>query len=134
MTPALDLERGAIGTLRLGDPIAEARFLGPAKRTHGSAGDQVLEYDAFGLEFQGGHLVCVKFELDQGDSVPVGAHQLMRATTPLEVRAWFGEPSSDSTGGAGFRWIDYEHGAATLALEFDANGLGCVQLYAEGYA
>jgi hypothetical protein len=45
-----------------------------------------------------------------------------------------GEPTSDSTGGGGLRWMDYERAGATLALEFDSGGLSCVQLYADGYA
>ncbi|HUF79810.1 MAG TPA: hypothetical protein VMN03_01645 [Burkholderiales bacterium] len=40
----------------------------------------------------------------------------------------------DSTGGGDLRWIDFARDGATLALEFDAKGLSCVQLYADGYA
>ena len=32
------------------------------------------------------------------------------------------------------RWIDYERGGATLALELTGGRLTCVQLYGEGYA
>jgi hypothetical protein len=134
--PALSLERKAIGPLCLGESFEGAKPLGRPKRLHGSAseGNMVLEYAAFELEFQGGRLVCVKFDIDGAASVNVGDIRLSRATKPLDAQVWFGEPTSDSTGGAGMRWIDFERDGATLALEFDAKGLDCVQLYAEGYA
>lgn len=135
-TPALDLERKAIGPLRLGDPMDGAKVLGRPKRLHGPAkgGSQVFEYAGFALEFQDGRLVCAKYDLDGPASVNVGDIRLSRSTKPLDAQVWFGEPSSDSTDGGNLRWIDFELGGATLALEFDRNGLSCVQLYAEGYA
>ena len=102
--PALDLERKAIGPLRLGDSFDGAKSLGRPKRLHGSA------------------------------SVNVGDFRLSPATKPLDAKVWFGDASSDSTGGGGLRWLDFVRDGATLALEFDAKGLICVQLYAEGYA
>jgi len=60
--------------------------------------------------------------------------RLTRAVKPIDVQVWFGDPASDSGGPNGLRWIDFEREGATLALEFDAKGLSCVQLYAEGYA
>ena len=134
--PALDLERQSVGPLRLGDPFDAAKDLGRPVRRSGrpNAGNQVLEYDGFEIEFQDGRLVCAKFDLDGDAGVLVGDIRLSRSTKPIDAQVWFGEPSSDSTGGGGLRWIDFVRGGATLALEFDARGLTCVQLYAEGYA
>ena len=133
--PILDLERQAVGSLRLGDSFDAARTLGRPKRLRGPAygGNQVLEYASFELEFMDNRLVCVKFNLDEHASVNVGDIRLSCLTTPLDVQAWFGEPSSDSTDGGDLRWIDFLRVGATLALEFNANGLICVQLYADGY-
>jgi hypothetical protein len=129
--PTLDLQRHAIGPLCLGDPLENARALGQPKRFR----DGYLQYETFELEFKDGRLVAVKFDIDEGSSVNVaGDIRLSRAVKPLDVQTWFGEPVSDSTGGGNLRWIDFEHDAATLALEFTAERLTCVQLYAEGYA
>jgi len=134
--PILDLEQQAVGSLRLGDSFDAARTLGRPKRLRGPAygGNQVLEYASFELEFMDGRFVCIKFNLDDRASVNVGEIRLSRLTKPLEVQAWFGEPSSDSTDGGNLRWIDFLRDGATFALEFDEKGLICVQLYAEGYA
>ena len=134
--PTLNLERQAVGPLRLGDPFEAAKSLGRPERRRVSAkeGNQVLEYEAFEIEFREGRLVCAKFDLDGDAGVNVGDVRLSRSTKPLDARVWFGEPSSDSTGGGGLRWIDFVREGATLALEFDAKGLTCVQLYADGYA
>lgn len=94
----------------------------------------MLEYAGFELDFRDGRLACAKFDLDGPGSVSVGDIRLSRSTKPLDAQVWFGEPSSDSTGAGDLRWIDFERDGATLALEFDAKGLACVQLYAEGYA
>jgi hypothetical protein len=135
MNPLLDLERQSFGPLRLNASLEDASVFGPPKRKRGSAGNQVLEYaGGYQLEFQGGRLICVKFDIDEGVTADVvGDIRLSRATKPLDVQVWFGEPASDSTSGD-LRWIDFERDTATLALEFDANGLSCVQLYGEGYA
>jgi hypothetical protein len=134
--PVLDLERPAVGPLRLGDSFDGAKAFGRPKRLHGSAkgGNLVLEYPSFELEFQDHRLICVKFDIDGPASVNVGDIRLSRLTKPLDVQTWFGEPSSDSRGGGDLRWIDFLRDGATLALEFDAKGLHCVQLYADGYA
>jgi hypothetical protein len=133
--PTLDLERQAVGPLRLGDSFDSAKAIGRPKRWSGSGGgNQMLEYETFELEFQDGRLVCVKFDIDAPVSVNVGDFRLSRATKPLDAQVWFGDPTSDSKGGASLRWLDFERDGATLALEFDAKGLSCVQLYAEGYA
>ena len=134
--PALDLDRNAVGPLRLGDSFDGAKALGrPARfRSSVAGGNLLLEYATFELEFHEGRLVCVKFDIDGAASVNVGDFRLSRATKPMDAQVWFGEPSSDSTGGGGLRWIDFARGGATLALEFDAKGLDCVQLYADGYA
>jgi len=123
-----------VGPLRLGDPPEAAAGLGKPARIHGSGGNQVLEFDEFQLEFSEGRLACAKFDIDDDSSVNVGDYRLTRATKPLDVQVWFGDPASDSKGGGNLRWIDFEREGATLALEFDAKGLSCVQLYAEGYA
>lgn len=135
-TPTLNLERKAVGPLRLGDSFDGAKTLGRPKRVRGptNGGNQVLEYAGFELQLQDGRLVCAKFDLDGRASVHVGDIRLSRSTKPIDAQVWFGEPSSDSTGGGDFRWIDFMRDGATLALEFDAKGLTCVQLYAEGYA
>ena len=134
--PALSLERKAIGPLCLGDSFEKAKPLGRPKRVHGtvSEGNFTLDYPAFELQFQDAVLICVKFDIDGAASVNVGDIRMSRATKPLDAQVWFGEPTSDSTGGGGLRWIDFERDGATLALEFDGKGLDCVQLYAEGYA
>lgn len=135
--PTLDLERQAVGPLRLGDSFDGAKTFGRPQRVCGPAkgGNRTLEYASFELQFKEGRLVCAKFDLDDRASVNVvGDIRLSRATKPLDAQVWFGEPSSDSTGGGDLRWMDFERDGATLALEFDAKGLACVQLYAEGYA
>jgi hypothetical protein len=134
--PTLDFGGRAVGPLRLGDSLDGAKALGRPIRLRGPANgaNQVLEYAGFELEFQDGRLVCAKFDLDGPASVNVGDIRLSRSTKPIDAQVWFGEPSSDSTGGGDLRWMDFEREGATLALEFDANGLACVQLYAEGYA
>ena len=114
----LDLDSASVGPLHLGDSIDKARSLG-------------LPEDV--LEFQDGKLVCAKYDIDPGVAVEVGDFRLTSATTPLDAQVWFGDPSSDGSRGA-LRWIDYERGGATLALEFTNGKLTCVQLYAEGYA
>ena len=134
MTPSIDLARQSVGPLRLGDPPDAAASLGKPARVHGCAGNEVLEFDEFELEFSEGRLVCAKFDIDEGSGVSVGDYRLTRATKPLDVQVWFGDPASDSKGGGSLRWIDFERDGATLALEFDAKGLSCVQLYAAGYA
>ena len=97
--------------------------------------DGYLQYETFDLEFKDGRLIAVKFDIDEGSSVDVaGDIRLSRAVKPLDVQTWFGEPASDSTGGGNLRWIDFERGGATLALEFTDERLSCVQLYAEDYA
>jgi hypothetical protein len=134
--PVLDLDRQAVGPVRLGDPFDAAKAFGRPKRFHGSAhaGDQTLEYETFELTFEHGRLVCVKFDVDAGDAVIVAGIRLSRRTQPLDALVWFGDPASDSTGGGELRWIDFVRDGATLALEFDMTGLTCVQLYAAGYA
>lgn len=134
--PALSLERKAIGPLCLGDSFEKAKPLGRPKRVNGSVSDGnfTFDYPAFELQFQDAVLICVKFDIDATASVNVGDIRMSRATKPLDAQVWFGEPTSDSTGGGGMRWIDFERDGATLALEFDAGGLSCVQLYGEGYA
>jgi hypothetical protein len=136
LIPTLDLERRAVGPLRLGDSFDCAKVLGRPKRLRGrtNEGNQVLEYATFELEFQDGRLVCAKFDIEDRASVNVGDIRLSRSTKPIDAHVWFGEPLSDSTGGGDLRWIDFVRDGATLALEFDAKGLTCVQLYAEGYA
>ena len=133
--PVLDLERKAVGPLRLGESFEAAKALGRPERFLGSVegGNHVLEYASFDLEFHEGRLVCAKFDIDGPASVSVGGLRLSRSTKPLDARSWFGEPSSDSTNGT-WRWLDFLRDGATLALEFDAKGLTCVQLYAVGYA
>lgn len=134
--PSLDLERQAVGPLPLGDAFEAAKAFGRPKRWRGPAGggSQVLEYASFELDFRDGRLACAKFDIDRGASAIVGDIRLSRATKPLDALVWFGDPSSDSTGGGDLRWIDFARDGATLALEFDGKGLVCVQLYTEGYA
>lgn len=134
--PSLDFERQAVGPLRLGDAFEAAKVFGRPGRCRALAGgkSQLLEYEGFELDFRDGRLACAKFDIARGASAIVGDIRLSRATKPLDVLVWFGEPSSDSRGGGDLRWIDFVRDGATLALEFDAKGLACVQLYAEGYA
>lgn len=131
--PGLDLEGHAIGALRLGDPMEKARSLGKPKKVSGKAPKLGLHYETFLLEFDDRGLICVSFEVDEGSRVAVGAYELTRATQPIDAQVWFGDPASDSAGD-GLRWLDFQRGTATFALEFDEEGLDCVQLYAEGYA
>lgn len=135
--PTLDLAGASVGPVRLGDPIEAARAFGKPKRLAGSAkdGNATLEYPTFELEFSAGALVCVKFDVDPGSRVPfAGDIVLTPATSPVDAQVWFGAPQSDSRGPDGLRWIDFERDGNTLALQFDEDGLACVQLYAEGYA
>ena len=135
--PELDLERHTVGPLALGDRFEEAEKLGRPKRVRGSvdAGRFTLEYASFELEFDRSGLVCVKFDIDEGAIAPCTRDiRLSHATRPVDAQVWFGEPTSDSTVPGGRRFIDFEQGGATLALEFTDDALTCVQLYAEGYA
>ena len=132
--PALDPEHHAVGPLRLGDPLEKARALGRPERVTGQlAQGTFLEYADFDLEFSKGQLVCATFNVDPGKSVAVAGFTLTPTTTPLDVQAWLGEPSSDGREGK-FRWIDFERGEATLALEYTEGKLTCVQLYGKDYA
>lgn len=130
----LDLERQSLGPVRLGDALEAARPLGKPVRVRRRGGGTTLEYAQFDLEFLADRLVCVKFDIDEGSQVHIGDLCLRRGAKPIDALVWFGEPASDSSGGDGLRWIDFERSGATLALEFDAGGLRCVQLYAAGYA
>ena len=135
--PTLDLGSQSVGPLALGDRFEGAEAFGRPRRVAGSvdSGKFIFEYPTFELEFMRGVLVCVKFDIDEGVSAPhAGDIRLSHATRPIDAQVWFGEPASDSTGGGGLRWIDFERDGATLALEFTDDALTCVQLYAEGYA
>jgi hypothetical protein len=131
--PALDLERCALGEVRLGDPIEKARSLGKPRKVSGKLPKLALAYDTFELEFDETGLVCVSFDVDALSRIAVDRYELTRATQPIDAQVWFGDPASDSEAD-GLRWLDFPRGTATLALEFDEEGLDCVQLYAEGYA
>ena len=131
----LDLETLGVGPMRLGDPPEAAQALGAPRTSRGKGGDRVLDYGDFELDFRDGKLACAKADMVDGKSaVNVGDVRLSRAVKPIDVQVWFGDATSDSNGPGGLRWIDFEREGATLALEFDAEGLSCVQLYAEGYA
>lgn len=136
LVPTLDLERHGVGPMRLGDPFEDAKAFGRPERVRSpaSGGSRALGYEIFELEFQDDRLVCVKLDIGRRGGVTVGDFRLSHSTKPLDVLAWFGEPASDSTDGGELRWIDFVRDGATLALEFDGNKLGCVQLYAAGYA
>jgi len=132
--PSLDLERHAVGPLRLGDPVEGARALGRPQAAKGDpGGGMLLDYGTYDLQFRDGRLLCAGFDMEAASQVTVAGFTLSTATTPLDAMAWLGEPTSDSQEGD-LRWIDYERGEATLALEFDGGKLACVQLYAEGFA
>ena len=131
--PALDLERCALGEVRLGDPFEKARSLGKPRKVSGKAPKLAFEYETFQLEFGETGLACVSFNVDAPSRVAVGRYELTRLTQPIDAQVWFGNPMSDSEAD-GLRWLDFRCGSATLALEFDEEGLDCVQLYAEGYA
>ena len=131
--PPLDLERLAIGGLRLADPWEDARALGKPRKFSGRAPRITLEYETFELQFDERGLLCVTFNVDASSRVAVGQYELTRKTQPMDAQIWFGDTESDSEAD-GLRWLDFRRGTATLALEFDEEGLDCVQLYAEGYA
>ena len=92
------------------------------------------------LAFHEGKLVRVTFltatDADRpGRSEPtIGGHKMSEATTPEEILAWLGEPTSNDRSPEGLRWIEFQRGSATLEFEFDEGRLGFVQIYAEGYA
>ena len=133
--PRIDLESGAVGPMRLGDPPADAQAMGAPRRTRKTGGGgTVLEFEGFQLEFHEGRLACAAFDLGDMDRVTVGDFTLTRATTPLDMHVWLGDPASDSTDGGKLRWVDFERPGATLALEFEDGKLKYVQLYADGYA
>jgi hypothetical protein len=121
--------------MRLGDSLDGAGAFGTPKKASGKGGDRVLDFGDFELDFRDGKLACAKVDMvDAKSAVNVGDVRLTRAVKPLDVQVWFGEPTSDSSGPDGLRWVDFEREGATLALEFDSEGLSCVQLYAEGWA
>ena len=132
--PSLDLDRATVGPMRLGDPLEAARPFGRPVNVSAGAAGETLEYDGFQLEMQDGKLICAAFDLDHRERVVVGTFELTADTTPVDVQVYLGDPSSDTSSNDGLRWIDYERGEATLALEFDEGKLAYVQLYAEGYA
>ena len=132
--PALDLALKSVGPLRLGDPLDDAQKIGRPKELRRSPGkNQILEYGAFQLEFGDGRLICAAFDVDEGTQISADGAILSRTTTPTDAQFRLGTPTANSTGD-GLQWLDYERDGATLALEFDENGLTCVQLYGEGYA
>ena len=142
--PVFDLEMLGVGSMRLGGPLEGARALGkPTRCRVPTKGAAILEYDGVGMDltFHDGKLMCVAFttatDTDRpGRSEPtVGGYKIRAATTPDEVLAWFGEPTSDgsSTDGS-LRWIEFRRGSATLEFEFDEEQLSFVQIYTEGYA
>jgi hypothetical protein len=133
-SPTLHLAPPAVGTVRLGDSLQAARALGKPVSCRGEVGGYFLDYPRCGLEFKDDRLVCVHFNLAVEDDVTVGRHRLTFETTPVDAQVYFGDPTSDSSSPDGLRWLDFEQEGATLALEFDEDGLTCVQLYAEGYA
>lgn len=148
-TPAFDLEMLAFGPLRLGAPLESARAIGrPSRLRRPVESSTTLEYDAggFRLEFFEGKLACVSFvtATEAGERLrdaaaagepSIGGLRVSDKTTPDEVRAWFGEPTSDSGGGERLRWLEYQRPGATLEFEFDGEkGLGYVQIYVDGYA
>jgi hypothetical protein len=133
--PAIDLERQAVGPVRLGDALEAAKPFGPPQRVSNAGPHAVrLEYAGFDLEFRDDKLVCAGFDLEDAKRVTVGGFTLSPASTPLDVQAWLGEPTSDSRSRDGLRWLDYERGEVTLALEYDDGKLACVQVYAKGWA
>ena len=135
MPLVLDFENGRVGPLQLGDAIEAAGALGTPKKSSGKGDNRHLDYGTFELHFIDGKLAAAKVDMvDARSAVDVGDKHLTRAVKPLDAQVWFGEPTSDSGGPNGLRWIDFEREGWTLALEFDAKGLNCVQLYAEGYA
>jgi hypothetical protein len=132
--PKFDLERLALGPVRLGDPFEAARALGKPQAFDGdlAKGKAFLEYGLFDLDFRDGKLMCVGFDVLAAEA-PVGGLRLSGSTTPETVRGWFGEPKTDGVDG-GFRWIEYQRGGATLEFEFGSDGrLGYVQVYLDGY-
>ena len=133
--PSIDFENHAVGPIRLGDPVEKARALGrPLGSRRWGQGGTLIEYQEFDLEFdKSGALVCAKFDILDDERVTVAGFALSSRTKPLDVRAWIGDPTSDSEEGK-LRWLDFERGDATLALEYQDGKLGCVQLYAKGYA
>ena len=131
--PALDPEHHAVGPLLIGDPIEKTRALGRPERVTQGAGGTRLEYADFDLEFSQGRLACATFKLDPGKSVAVAGFTLTPTSTPLDVQAWLGEPSSDGREGK-LRWLDFERGDSTLALEYTDGKLSCVQLYGKDFA
>lgn len=131
--PAIDLDALAFGPVKLGGPLDAARALGRPHKFWGKPGQERLDYKTYLLEFIDGGLACVSFDLDEVDEVAVGKYHLTRATQPLDAQVWFGDPASDSEGD-GLRWLDFKRGNATFALEFDASGLTCVQLYTPAFA
>jgi hypothetical protein len=133
--PAIDFENHAVGPIRLGEPVEKARPLGrPLGGRRFGPGGTLLEYEEFDLEFdKSGALVCAKFDILDKERVTVAGFALSAKTTPLDVKSWIGEPTSDSEE-VKLRWLDFERGDATLALEYRDGKLGCVQLYAKGYA
>jgi hypothetical protein len=119
----------------LGDALESAQAFGPPKKSSGKGADRILDFGDFELDYRDGKLACAKVDMvDVKSAVLVGDVRLTHAVKPLDAQVWFGEPTSDSNGPGGLRWMDFEREGATLALEFDADGLACVQLYAEGYA
>ncbi len=134
--PAIDLENLGVGPLRLGDPFEKARAFGRpvrfAQRAEGQ-GKQLLDYDGFDLEFDGGEFVCLQVDLYDGGEVSAAGLTLRGATTPADVRAWLGAPTSESTR-EDIVNLSYERNGASLDLEFDDEGLACVQYYRDGWA
>jgi hypothetical protein len=134
--PAIDLESARVGPLRLGAAFGEARAYGRparfAQRALG-AGQQLLEYGGYEIAFEGGTLACFRADLYDGGEVSVAGLTLRSETTVADVRAWLGEPTTQSAKDD-LVWLSYVRGPGTLDLEFDDEGLACVQFYREGWA
>jgi hypothetical protein len=135
-SPDFDLSRMAFGSLRLGDPIEAARFLGrPDSFRWKKDGYCELLYAraGFQLDFQGGHLCYVAFFVGVDTYQPThptlslsqpqirGGIRLTQRTGREELLRYFGRPVSEDCD-SDETILYYLRGGVTMEFELDGSG------------
>jgi hypothetical protein len=141
-TPAFDPERGTFGALRFGDPPEKARAIGrPSTFTGRMDGRCSMDYDpgGFELDFEDARFVGLMFVTGTGEGAPlrpgatpakvsIGGLPVSEATTPEEIRNWFGAPDAE-TDEDDILELEYVRGKVVVDFQFDkAAGLAVVDI------
>ena len=135
-SPAFDLSRMALGSLRLGDQMEAARFLGrpDSFRWTSDAYCELLYARAgFQLDFEGGRLCYVAFFVGGDTHLPThpslslsqpqirGGMRLTQRTGRKELLRHFGRPVSEDSD-SDETILYYVRGGVTMEFELDGSG------------